>query len=408
MTLLGGDFMSEPSINVYLDTNIIVSDFFLNSATNQQLLILSRHGYINLYVCKTVYEESLNKYKKYITEAIEGFQNNKNFLNRFGTQQIKAEVPDKETFFQDFINRFDQLKTEYKLKFIDYANPEKTLDALVTSHMYKYPPFFDRGKSSVRDAIIWYTYFYEALKYPDRKHILLTNNVKDYTSEEFWKQNKDQMVVFPVFPKLLEGSGLSFEMYRSSDAFITLNKDSFESMFQGIKEKEIEEEEKEELYEKLEEIGSSITDSEIMEFLSRRDCMEQIESYVNKYVRELDPDDVNRELFMVGYVLPSGWGPFLEEIAQFNFEVLEETIMIYGSIYVTTNVEIYLYNPVHDSRDDKYEYFGETEIKLELLFSFEVNQEGEFSNLKISEIYKLSGGEELGRKYFGYEDYEEA
>lgn len=404
-TFLGGDFMSIPTINVYLDTNIIVADFFVTSPTNHQLLRLSRHEHINLYVCKTVYEESFNKYKESINKALEAFQKNKDILSRFGNQQIEAVTPDEEMLLQNFTSRFNELQKDYKLKVIDYVKPEKTLDELVTSAMNKYPPFFDKGKSSLRDAIIWYTYFHEALKYPDHKHILLTDNVKDYTSDEFWKQNKDKTVAFPVFSKLLGDSGISLEMYRSSNALLTLNHNDFESIFQGIREEE-EQGEQEELYEKLNEIAISITDNEIMEFLNKRGSLKHIESQVNDYIQELAPDDINKELFMGGQVESSGWEPWLEEIVQSNFEVLETAVMIYGSVYVTTGVEVYLYNPVHDSREDKYEHLAEIEVTFELLFSFEVNQEREYSNLEISEIYKHSGGEDLGKKYFGYEDYE--
>ncbi|WP_249598511.1 PIN domain-containing protein [Peribacillus frigoritolerans] len=394
--------MNEPTINVYLDTNIIVSDFFLTSATNQQLLRLSKHSHINLYVCNTVYKESFNKYKERISNAIEAFQNNKNILSRFGNQQIEAVIPDEESLLQNFRDRFIQLQAEYNLININYIEPENTLDHLVSSHMHKYPPFFDRGKSSLRDAIIWYTYFHEALKFPNHRHIFLTDNVKDFTSEDFWKQNKDKMIGFPVFPKLIEGSNISIDMYRSSNALFTLT--DFDPVFQAIKE----EEDLEELYEKLELIGSNITESEIMDFLTGHDSLEQINTRVNSYVQDLNPDDVNKELFMGGYVSSSGWDPSLEEIVQSDYEVLNETVMIFGSVYIDTYVEIYIYNPVHDSRDDKFEYLSETELTLELVFSFEVNLDKEYKNLEISEIYKHSGGEDLGRNYFGYEYPDEA
>ncbi|PHB39077.1 hypothetical protein COE86_04160 [Bacillus toyonensis] len=69
-----------------------------------------------------------------------------------------------------------------------------------------------------------------------------------------------------------------------------------------------------------------------------------------------------------------------------DIEVYGGEIIITLDIELDMHVEVYLYNPVHDSRNDKYEYYATDIVKVEesIVFVIPINIEKEINEETVS------------------------
>jgi len=167
-------------MDVILDANIIVSDFYMKSVNFRLLLEFSKKIPFEIYIPEIVLDEVLNKYR----EMLE----NKLIAYKKSIAQLSTLLPSSHYDFLDFDleieceNYKDFINEKFKerrFKLLPY--PQTPHKDIVTHELSRKKPFKSNG-SGYRDKLVIDSIF-EKFKVPEASVILISNNSNDFGVE---------------------------------------------------------------------------------------------------------------------------------------------------------------------------------------------------------------------------------
>lgn len=183
-------------MKVIIDSNILISDFWMDSVPSQLLLENSKKEKIDLYIPKVVFDETCNKFRERINSHSNNILKEINSLEKLSKEKTTISISenDKEKFYKKFEKHLQSIIKQYKITVIDY--PKVSHEILARKAMLKKKPFNENEKG-YRDNLIW-------------------ENVKSLISEEdveipatpelifITKNHKDFLVNNSLHPDLIE------------------------------------------------------------------------------------------------------------------------------------------------------------------------------------------------------------
>lgn len=173
-------------MDIILDTNIIVSDFFLKSANFRLLFEYSKKIPFEVYIPEIVLDEVLTKFHEMLEE--------KYILYKKSIAQLNPLLPSSHYNFLDFDlevereNYEDFIKDKIKdgkLKLLPY--PKTTHKDIVMHELSRKKPFKANG-SGYRDKLVIDTIF-EKFPVPEASVIFISNNSNDFGIEPEFEQD---------------------------------------------------------------------------------------------------------------------------------------------------------------------------------------------------------------------------
>ncbi|WP_375089155.1 PIN domain-containing protein [Peribacillus sp. RS7] len=373
-------------MKIFLDSNPIYRDPFLTKGYNQILNKLARHEEVKLYISKVVYKEVLRGHKDFLEEELKAASNALKRVSPYldAGEQVFIVDAKLEDFLQDFKNRYNNFQLDNKMEIIDYD--ADVLEHIVEMDMFEKNPFIKKmeitnkneeivrvNKKEVRDAIIWYSYqeFIEKNKFEDCYFI--SNNTKEFG--DTGANNSPKNVPYPLHPELAKSNNII--AYKHVQDFLAHNDSKIKELFTDIHTQILTEDLSENIEEELED---GLAQELVLKYFT-----DQIFSETRDFLSEKQPDDLHSDYFMGGYVDPSLDGE-ISYIELKEFEIYGDEITVSVIADVEVPVDIYLYNPVYDSKDEKFQLYSTDTIKVEenLVFVIPIDSEKEIDDKNFS------------------------
>ncbi|USP55668.1 hypothetical protein J2N67_005917 (plasmid) [Bacillus thuringiensis] len=391
-------------MHIFLDTNILFKDPFLLKNYNRQLIeTIQRHNMVDdddmefledsgidtefvendikLYISQVVYEEAKNHYIKAITNKFKELQNISKDLcwymesrNDVSFEFTKEQCINK---FETYYNKLIEKKVLVVLE-----QPNDVVNKLVNRSVHRTPPFFNNEKNEFRDAIIWLTYADYANKSSLDQCYFITDNVKEFSQ----KADKDKIPV-PLHPELLKDSN-SFTMYRSIEGLIVKD----EKFNEFIEEHNLvqscldstEHQESKERTSKLEKLLENLDEDFVKEHINSQSGLNSsITNAASQYAQNsLDVEDVVKDPNWGGYVLPGSSWCDITDVEILDKEIIESEIIVSASVEFEFEIEVYLYNPGYDTRDEKFNYYNTESVTMQMPISFVYNLDEEITSFE--------------------------
>lgn len=334
----------DSSMEVFLDSNIIYSDPFMESIYAQQLLKLAEYDFITIYMSSVVVDEIKSNYRKQINKEFGQLKKNIEILSKHTFQNIEVYVTlnkEQDYLIQEFDGFYKDLFERKLIHVLDYSN--NILPELVNRSISRVKPFTDK-KQEFRDAIIWLTYTNYAKENSLVDCHFITNNKSDF----------------------LEDGNIHKDLLKDSSDFVFYN--SYKEFFSD-NNKDLEYVRSEVLSYWTDEL--KYMQSDIFDRISY-DYYDKIEIETSDFVdRNADYITINHELSSRGSLEPSGID--LIEINDYNVSLINNDIIISGSILVNQQFEIYEYNPLYEPGDEEYYYSSSDEVILLVEFTLKIN-----------------------------------
>lgn len=165
---------------VYIDTNIIVSDFYMRSSKFRFLFEFSKKIAFDILIPEIVFDEVINKYSEMFEKQILVYDKSiaqlKPFLYGRGIDFLTFDIAMQVDSYKDFLS--DLVKTG-KIKLIPY--PKTAHKSIVLHELSGKKPFKDNG-AGYRDMLIIESIF-EKFKIPEESIIFISNNSRDFGEE---------------------------------------------------------------------------------------------------------------------------------------------------------------------------------------------------------------------------------
>lgn len=167
-------------MDVILDTNIIVSDFYMKSENFRLLFDFSKKVPFEIYIPEIVYDEVLIKYREMLEDKLIAYQKAivqlRNFLVCSDYDFLNFDLEMECENYKDFV---DEKITKGKLKIIPYP---RTLHKDIVAHELSRKKPFKLNGSGYRDKLIIDSIF-EKFKFPEASVIFISNNSNDFGVE---------------------------------------------------------------------------------------------------------------------------------------------------------------------------------------------------------------------------------
>ncbi|WP_162785053.1 PIN domain-containing protein [Bacillus sp. P14.5] len=333
-----------------MDSNAIYKDPFIIKGYNKILNKLAKHEDVKIYVSKVVYEEVYRGHKVLLENEIEEVKKSQTRISQYldDKKQKFIFVVELEELLIKFEDSFVSLEADDKLKIVDHD--KDVLDYIVEIDMYEKEPFVQQDKKEIRDAIIWYSYeiFIQKNKLTDC--FFISNNTKEFGDEGANKTPKNSP--YNLHPQLCPSSMLA---YRTVQEFLYDNDTQVKEYFKEINKQILSEELSDKVYEELEE--------GLAEELTTKYFREQISTSAYDYLSNMQPEDIHRDYFMGGFVMPTGEND-ISEIRFVEVDIYGDDVTVSVDVDIDLPVEIHLYNPVYDDRDDKFQYNSTDTVRV--------------------------------------------
>jgi hypothetical protein len=366
-------------MNIFLDSNVFWNDPYLSKGKKAILLRLAKHEDVKLYINETVYQETLRGHKNFLDIEIksikDSYQKIKSYL-RASREQFDVKI-ELENLISDFHAHFSELESEKQLEVIPYDSD--VLTHLVEVDAYEKAPFIQKqevidkkgdkktfSKKEIRDAIIWYSYKTFIEKNELKECFFISNNAKDFGATA--AKNAPKENPYPLHPAIIEG--INITAYKTIYDFMAHNDTRVKEFFkdENLHSKLLSED----FFEQIEdELKNGLAEEIIHKFLA-----EQIHEETASYLSGLQPDDIHQDYFMGGYIDPSMSGD-ISDIRFREVDIYGDTITIAADVDIEMEVDVYLYNPVHDSREDKFMFQATDTVKVEESIVFLISTDRE-------------------------------
>ncbi|RAN91499.1 hypothetical protein B5P41_04580 [Bacillus sp. SRB_28] len=370
-------------MNIFIDSNILYKDPFLTKGYNKVLNSLSKHEDVTLFISKAVYMEVLRGYEDFLEEQLKIANEIQNKLSPYLLKNKHKFIIDAklEDFSQDFEDQYQQLQKENKLRIIDFD--KDVLHSVIETDMYEKSPFIKKNemknkggetirfkKKEIRDAIIWYSYKIFIQKNDLEDCYFISNNTNDFGDKNAKKVPEN--APYTLHPELNEN--IAITPYKSIKGFILHNDREVKALFEELENRHLSI-----LSESLSDKIKEELDNGFADTLINRYFIEPILSETQDFLSDKQPEDIHSDYFMGGYIDPDMGD--ITKIQVYDIEFYGGEIIITVDIEVDMHVDVYLYNPVHDSRNDQYEYYATDIVKVEesIVFVIPINIEKEIN-----------------------------
>lgn len=141
-------------MKVVIDSNILISDFWLESIPSQLLLENSKKEKIDLYIPKVVYDETCNKFRERINSHSNNITKEINSLEKLSKEKTSVVISekDREKFYKKYEKYLQSIIKQNKITILEY--PDVPHEVIAKKAMLKKKPFNENEKG-YRDALIW-------------------------------------------------------------------------------------------------------------------------------------------------------------------------------------------------------------------------------------------------------------
>ncbi len=217
---------------------------------------------------------------------------------------------------------------------------------------------FTENKSELKDALIWKTYssYVEDKKLSDC--ILLTNNTSDFCGKDKSKVHSD--------------------LLKDTERFRVVN-----STFDFIKQfgPELEKPERKiTAFIENTEIDSRFVLDRIEDFF-----LAEIQSKIERKIERMDPSDIFDDTWMMGGHVSGDYSTIVD-CNDIEVEIIGAKASVYSNLFVEYDCEAYEYNASRDPGEDHYNYIGEASLIFAMTISFDIDSDGQSSNLEIIDL----------------------
>ncbi|MDF2910029.1 MAG: hypothetical protein K0Q56_910 [Sporolactobacillus laevolacticus] len=287
--------------HVFLDTNIIVSDFKFNSQAIRDLLKRARRNDINLCMTEINYREILKKFNDKLLESLNDIRKGNTNLKKFFGHALLTNDTNKiaDDYKREYKRFLDEVINDNNIKIVEHS--DNILNRFLDRYFELRKPFSLR-RNSFQDALIWETiveYYQNNLVSESDYVFLITDNYKDFADEGSDKAK--------LHPDLIEDTPCLI-LYRNAKEFLEKEKDQLKNYILENYELNIEETTK--LLEVYFEDNPKVQD-EVDYFLLNQtvrgdyyegwaeDAILRLsEIYIEDYSKDLDSGDVEVNVYL--------------------------------------------------------------------------------------------------------------
>ena len=167
-------------LNVFLDSNIIYNDPFMESGINKRLLNKIKQVNGKIYITDIVYKEVINNYVVKLKDLNLELEKLKRKLDTTNIN-IAINLIDVENEEKKLKLRLDNLIKDNSLNLLSTDN--NLLDEVVYRAIKRIKPF-SNNKEEFRDCLIWLTYAKKVESEIMENCFFITNNVNDFFSND--------------------------------------------------------------------------------------------------------------------------------------------------------------------------------------------------------------------------------
>ncbi|MDF2655302.1 MAG: hypothetical protein K0R19_1776 [Bacillota bacterium] len=166
-------------MHVILDTNIIVSDFYLRSPNFRLLFEYSDLLPYDIFLPEVVYDEVLNKYSEFLKKYVIEYEKSISQLKPLLIEKKKFRGIDINKQYESYKRLLDDNIETKRIKLIPY--PKTSHKKIVADELARNKPFKQNGLG-YRDKLIIDSIF-EKFTIPEESVVFISNNKNDFGEE---------------------------------------------------------------------------------------------------------------------------------------------------------------------------------------------------------------------------------
>lgn len=349
-------------MNVFIDTSVIYSDPFWKENFSSQLLEISEKKRVNIFISEVVLKELRHNFEKNIDKEFFDIRKANTNLKKTLRRFKQSEMPNKDECLKDFDDFYSDLQ---KYRNVQILLPSNDFLPIVLERAIKRKKPFTEKKTELKDALIWLTYSTFANQNHLNNCIFITENINDFCDAEKIK-NK----IFELHEDLILDCN-KFKLHTSIKDFYKANSDWFEKPKLEFKTW----------------FDSQIIDEKYVFDLLWNSKIDKVNNEITQHVDRIDPSKIFEEshlIFMGGYIQVGDveW----DSCSDIESEIIEDYVIISGTLSVNTEVQGFGYNSARDAGDEKYPFIGEENVNVDLDFSFTLDINGSVDNFEILNV----------------------
>ena len=325
-------------MKIFFDTNVFYTDLLFEHPEIKLLLEMSSDNFIEIYISSMVVCELKKKYLQDVKDKIRKINSSLEDLRKLHIVISNIKYERVDIIFTD---RIEKIKREYNVNVLEYTND--ILEIMINRYFESKAPFHKRD--AWKDYIIWNSYEQIINNSKDEDYIFISNNTNDFASQS----NKEELHT-------------DFLVENKNIRYYHFIKDLFEKddVFKRIREE----------FEKLRPL------KKLKDFIKGKDEINEnfiennfIENIVSA-IEEIDFTDEEEIYRMFEYVEVVELRDYIEvNSIDYDIQIEEHTLLVYGNLIITNQIDVYSNNINRESCDDWYE-LDEAYAKLGMDFSF--------------------------------------
>lgn len=348
------------NMNIFLDANIVYKDPFFKKSYPKKLLEYSEAGLLRIYVSSIVKDEILNNYKKEIQAHWSKYKTAAYGLNEYLSLNIDEVIINVDEEYEKCVSFYQELEDKGTITIFEYDN--SLLPKLIQRSLEKKKPF-DTNKTELRDATIWMSIVEYVQTNTLKDCFLISNNSNDFFNHQKDDLHEDLKNDLPDMQAYVDVKSF-FDDYADDDHLSEIKNEMLLDEF-------IEDE--------------SIDDEYVVDLLNNNFATPLSKEFQNA-LNGIHPHDLGVEIFD-GYVDPE---VSIDCLSISNLDIdkdlLSQTIIIRGTAEIAGYADIYAYNPVYDSKDEKFSLYESLDVSLNMDFDFSYDLDCEASNISIANV----------------------
>ncbi|TXJ37771.1 DUF4935 domain-containing protein [Brachyspira aalborgi] len=326
-------------MKIFFDTNVFYTDLLFEHPEIKLLLEMSSDNFIEIYISSMVVCELKKKYLQDVKDKIRKINSSLEDLRKLHIVISNIKYERVDIIFTD---RIEKIKREYNVNVLEYTND--ILEIMINRYFESKAPFHKKS-DAWKDYIIWNSYEQIINNSKDEDYIFISNNTNDFASQS----NKEELHT-------------DFLVENKNIRYYHFIKDLFEKddVFKRIREE----------FEKLRPL------KKLKDFIKGKDEINEnfiennfIENIVSA-IEEIDFTDEEEIYRMFEYVEVVELRDYIEvNSIDYDIQIEEHTLLVYGNLIITNQIDVYSNNINRESCDDWYE-LDEAYAKLGMDFSF--------------------------------------
>lgn len=318
-------------MKIFFDTNVFYTDLLFEHPEIKLLLEMSSDNFIEIYISSMVVCELKKKYLQDVKDKIRKINSSLEDLRKLHIVISNIKYERVDIIFTD---RIEKIKREYNVNVLEYTND--ILEIMINRYFESKAPFHKKS-DAWKDYIIWNSYEQIINNSKDEDYIFISNNTNDFASQS----NKEELHT-------------DFLVENKNIRYYHFIKDLFEKddVFKRIREE----------FEKLRPL------KKLKDFIKGKD--EINENFIENNFIENIVSAIEEIYRMFEYVEVVELRDYIEvNSIDYDIQIEEHTLLVYGNLIITNQIDVYSNNINRESCDDWYE-LDEAYAKLGMDFSF--------------------------------------